>query len=289
VFLVVRTEILIFVVLYARKDSEWKVADFGLTSEGSWRTFHAPSYRAPELLANEIEYNNKIDIWAIGCILYELATFKKAFGTDMEVYQFSKEQMPLKVTLDAFDEDAATCIKDVILRILQIEPKSRPSATELLKEFTRLAERHSNVIESLTSADVAKHDLTEPGRHGQNFDHLSTISLNDQGYSQVTAFLAHQTETTPANLTSPSVYATDASRSKIELKIPNELLQLVLAKWANFVQLFPEKDSALRTVTMLEAGYCVLPTCGNVIIIDDQSIDQYFIRGNRQIKLLNIT
>jgi len=140
-----------FVVLYSRKDSEWKVADFGLTSEGGSGTFQAShlgrgttSYRAPELLTNE-EYNNKIDIWAIGCILNELATFKKTFGTDIEVYQFSKEQMPLKVTLDAFDEDTATCIRDVILRILQIEPKRRPSATELLKEFTRLAERHSNV------------------------------------------------------------------------------------------------------------------------------------------------
>src|SRR5271156_6377319 len=115
-----------------RKDSEWKVADFGLTSEGGSKTFLASqlgrgteSYRPPELVTQK-DYNNKVDIWAIGCILYELATFKKAFSSDIEVYEFSKGQTPFEVTLDDFDEEAATSIKKLILWILKVEPKDRP-------------------------------------------------------------------------------------------------------------------------------------------------------------------
>ena len=35
-------------------------------------------YMAPEVIRGKI-YNNKIDIWALGCIIYELFTFKICF------------------------------------------------------------------------------------------------------------------------------------------------------------------------------------------------------------------
>lgn len=140
---------LISIVLYSRKDSEWKIADFGLTSEGGSKTFLASqlgrgteSYRAPELVTQK-EYNNTVDIWAIGCILYELATFKKAFSNDFEVYEYSKGQISFEIVLDGFDEASATSMEELILRILKVEPNDRPSAGELVKEFKKLAEAES--------------------------------------------------------------------------------------------------------------------------------------------------
>ena len=38
-------------------------------------------YMAPEVLTNK-KYNNKIDIWSLGCIIYELCTLKKCFEDD---------------------------------------------------------------------------------------------------------------------------------------------------------------------------------------------------------------
>lgn len=38
--------------------------------------------RAPEVLAECATYNNGADIWALGCILFELCTGKKAFHSD---------------------------------------------------------------------------------------------------------------------------------------------------------------------------------------------------------------
>ena len=39
-----------------------------------------PVYMAPEVLQGR-PYNQKADMWGIGCVLYELATGKKAFET----------------------------------------------------------------------------------------------------------------------------------------------------------------------------------------------------------------
>jgi serine/threonine protein kinase len=68
----------------------WKVADFGLTSQGTSQSLHytefargTSGYRAPELLLQDTAvYNNKVDIWALGCILFELVVGTKPFTTD---------------------------------------------------------------------------------------------------------------------------------------------------------------------------------------------------------------
>jgi len=42
-----------------------------------------PCYLSPEICDNE-PYDHKSDIWALGCVLYELATLKNAFtGTSL--------------------------------------------------------------------------------------------------------------------------------------------------------------------------------------------------------------
>src|SRR5271155_1844761 len=89
---------LTFLVLYSRAQHSWKIADFGLTTEGtsqrSYTTHYSrgtSSYRAPELVRSGA-YNNKVDIWALGCILYEIVTLRKAFSTDNAVYEYSMQQ-----------------------------------------------------------------------------------------------------------------------------------------------------------------------------------------------------
>lgn len=67
-------------MLYSRQQHAWKVADFGLSTEGTAVRAKTtvlgrgtPGYRAPELLREEhATFNNKVDIWAMGCILYQI-------------------------------------------------------------------------------------------------------------------------------------------------------------------------------------------------------------------------
>lgn len=95
------------------------------------------AYQAPELLSEvKSVYNNKVDIWSLGCILYELAIGAKPFSTAMNVLQHKLAGKQLEVNFDdSFEEDTRGSIAMYIHQMLQIEPFSRPSASSLLSDF----------------------------------------------------------------------------------------------------------------------------------------------------------
>jgi serine/threonine protein kinase len=83
----------------------WKIADFGLTSEGTdtdpcttQDCRGTSSYRAPELI-QEIKrtYTQKVDIWALGCIFYKLAYLQKAFPTDFTLFAHTASQQEIPI------------------------------------------------------------------------------------------------------------------------------------------------------------------------------------------------
>jgi len=135
-------------VLYSHKDQAWKIADFGLTSEGTSKTPHTTrysrgtsSYRAPELI-RDAKYTNKIDIWAIGCVFYELVFKNKAFPGDAAVLDYALNNisfghiLPLPFEPDTVsDETRKVFISRIILQILDIDPVKRPGAEQLYKRF----------------------------------------------------------------------------------------------------------------------------------------------------------
>ena len=124
--------------------SSWKIADFGLTSEATSNhlvTTHygrgKPCYRAPELLSEQSGYNNKVDIWALGCILCELITRKKTFSGDYPVLQYalaSKDE--LSRLLDVQTEEVRMIMEALfIANLLYLDPRKRPSAKHLQRLY----------------------------------------------------------------------------------------------------------------------------------------------------------
>ena len=119
------------------------MADFGFSSDAHSQSFQISAsakgtsgYRAPELLEDSGYYNAKVDIWALGCILYELATNKKAFLNDWAVYQTKTSGSIPDIDLDeAFDDNDKASIINSIYCMLQIAPNSRPSSARLAQEF----------------------------------------------------------------------------------------------------------------------------------------------------------
>lgn len=72
-----------------------KIADFGLAREIRSRppfTDYVSTrwYRAPEVLLHSTSYGSGIDLWAMGCIMAELYTFRPIFPGSSELDQLYK-------------------------------------------------------------------------------------------------------------------------------------------------------------------------------------------------------
>ena len=150
-----------------------KIADFGTAKEvpefkdNSLTDYVCTRwYRAPECTLKSNNYNEKIDVWAIGCIMAELYTLKPIFPGIDEFDQLNKIlkitgtpefndwpegfaliqklniRMPnynksnLKQIVFNANDDAINFLEN----IFQLNPQKRPSANELLKHpyFTEI-------------------------------------------------------------------------------------------------------------------------------------------------------
>lgn len=133
-----------------------KLADFGLAklfSKTSERTHSLAAvtlwYRAIELLLGMTHYNEKLDVWSLGCVFYEMDAAKPLFKTDSEVHtlisiyiQFgnpSEASFPGVSDLKYYNEDlfvrTERCsqmskVYDSYRFMFIYDPKLRPSARE---------------------------------------------------------------------------------------------------------------------------------------------------------------
>lgn len=143
-------------IVYDKDINTFKIIDFGISlpfaSKQKYVDPHMAStlmYRAPEALL-ELQYNNKIDVWALGCVFYYIFTKKllvdpfantrpieqifKIFGTPTE------EEWPGITELNEFPIYPKTSMKkifgkynDFIMACLTLNPANRPSVKELLE------------------------------------------------------------------------------------------------------------------------------------------------------------
>ena len=130
------------VVLWCAQSKLWKLTDFGLTTEATSKVGRptrysrgTASYRAPELLTKNPIFTNKVDIWALGCILHELATSTLTFGTDWEVREcYTTDSFPA-IFVHASTEFLQHHILENIKELLHRVPRQRLRASDLRKLF----------------------------------------------------------------------------------------------------------------------------------------------------------
>jgi serine/threonine protein kinase len=168
------------IVLYSRRSGEWKIADFGFTTEGTSNECVISSglrgtsgYRAPEFFQNNPSFSNKLDIWALGCIFYELVSRRKLFQTDnaVIVYRDTVTNIPLdsNSTFEPHNREterrllslsefpigktvARQPIEEHLLRMLQVEPRVRPSAFILCQSFSQDYRLHIEWLHDLATS-----------------------------------------------------------------------------------------------------------------------------------------
>jgi serine/threonine protein kinase len=136
--------LLINVVLYCEKQDTWKLADFGLASQATSRRLHTSSgargtggYRAPELIMEEGtgRYNNKVDIFSMGCILFKLTFGRQPFSNDFAVYAYASHNRNLELHPNRFK---TLQFPDLLEKMLARNELERPAARELISTFETL-------------------------------------------------------------------------------------------------------------------------------------------------------
>nr|XP_002126613.1 serine/threonine-protein kinase Nek8 [Ciona intestinalis] len=124
-------------ILLDRKCKVCKLSDFGIskvlnTKTKAFTVVGTPCYISPELCRG-MAYNQKSDIWALGCVLFELMTGKKAFeapNISALVIKITSGQYKVSELPKIYSGQLVGQLK----RLLSLDPTERPSVDEVLSE-----------------------------------------------------------------------------------------------------------------------------------------------------------
>ena len=90
-----------------------------------------PYYMSPELFKNK-PYNHKSDVWALGCVLYELSTIGKHAFDAQSINGLA--QKILKGAYLPVDPRYSKPLRELIKSMLSVIPSHRPSIIQIIKQ-----------------------------------------------------------------------------------------------------------------------------------------------------------
>ena len=150
--------------VFCTRDGRLKLGDFGVarvltgTLDLATTAVGTPYYLSPEICQNK-PYSSKSDMWSMGCVLYEMATFKHAFDAqnlNMLCLKIMKAQFtPLGPRFSAE-------LRDLVNRMLSKDPRRRPSVNEVLA--TPFIKKR---IQTFLSQELHAHEFSHTVLHGQ--------------------------------------------------------------------------------------------------------------------------
>ena len=115
-------------------DNNAKLGDFGLSrilseeNNFAYSQVGTPYYMSPEQI-EDLKYNEKSDIWSLGCFLYEMATFTPPFNASnqlslaMKIKNGNVNEIP-----NIYSQE----LNNVIMCLIRVNPNERPNAEEIL-------------------------------------------------------------------------------------------------------------------------------------------------------------
>lgn len=167
-----------------------KVTDFGLAvqkggvgSENMLQsTCGTPIYMAPEVI-NDHDYSQQCDIWSTGVIMYMLLSGNPPFMAGSEEKLFEDIRRGELKFSDAVWQGISNAAKDVLQRLLKVDPAHRITANELLDNpwitgETTLVQRPTNVLELMNAwknLDADELDHLDENSNGLSLAHLIDI------------------------------------------------------------------------------------------------------------------
>ncbi|XP_020503464.1 NIMA-related kinase 12 [Labrus bergylta] len=156
-----------------------KLGDFGIsrvmthTADMASTCVGTPSYLSPEL-CQDVPYSSKSDIWALGCLLYEICALRPPFAATNLLSLFYKIT---KGEYDPVAEVYSDNINSLIKTMLCLIPEHRPSAACILS--SDYVQQHLEVS-SHTESDCdnttgTKGDFIDMNIEGNQRDTVNTL------------------------------------------------------------------------------------------------------------------
>uniref|UniRef100_A0A671E9S8 non-specific serine/threonine protein kinase n=1 Tax=Rhinolophus ferrumequinum TaxID=59479 RepID=A0A671E9S8_RHIFE len=122
--------------IFLTKNGTVQLGDFGIarvlnsTVELARTCIGTPYYLSPEICENK-PYNNKSDIWALGCVLYEMCTLKHAFEAG------NMKNLVLKIISGSFPPVSlhySYDLRSLLSQLFKRNPRDRPSVNSILEK-----------------------------------------------------------------------------------------------------------------------------------------------------------
>lgn len=120
--------------VFLTKDENVRIGDLGVAKilqnqqNFAQTMVGTPFYLSPEM-CEEKPYNDKSDMWALGCILYEMCTFKHPFEAK------NQGALIVKIIKGKYQPIPSMYSKELVLMVdqcLNKDHKQRPNASNLL-------------------------------------------------------------------------------------------------------------------------------------------------------------
>ena len=119
--------------IFLKGEFEVKIGDLGVAKKLDKQKFAktfigTPYYLSPEICEDR-EYNDKSDVWALGCILYELCTYKHLFEANSQGALILKIMTsPIPNISNCYSEQLRNLVKDILIK----DDRKRPSVKDIL-------------------------------------------------------------------------------------------------------------------------------------------------------------
>lgn len=119
--------------LFLGQDGKLRLGDFGIARDsdataltGTGSTVGTHAYMAPEQITGKLPISNKTDLYALGCVMFEMLTGHVPFkgAASMEVLLKHINEPPAKIRTEVMD--CPVFLEQVVLQLLAKSPDKRP-------------------------------------------------------------------------------------------------------------------------------------------------------------------
>lgn len=158
----------------------FKIADFGFASSSSVMESDVgtPLFKAPEFFRFPMHYNKKVDVWALGSMLYLLLANEPFSNAGNRIDLQDEILYTLFQILPKYRSKWSNSLQELLLECFKKNPAQRPSIKEFLDHsvFDGIREGYSRLRESVKRDAERKGGMTShalrdsaKGKQSQNF------------------------------------------------------------------------------------------------------------------------